>query len=251
MDDLDLLKAIPSEVVKSAYDDAVSPVLKETGKFGQDILKTLRLVFFPVQYAAALQDRLAKHLERSIARVPEERRVAPVESLALPIADQFKFHDEQSVVGQMFERLLSRAMDRERVGEAHPAFVQIVGQLAPDEAVLIKQIADARPAAYMRPPKKGAAALLNEERVALIKDSGLSEDLKGRLSAAVVRPEELAQPELVYTYIEHLVSLGIAAYTNEPWQADFQGAQYAGFDFWFIELNGLGRLFHRACLVDD
>ncbi|WP_211960885.1 Abi-alpha family protein [Cupriavidus plantarum] len=36
--------------------------------------------------------------------------------------------------------LLSRGMDRERVGEAHPAFIQIVGQLAPDEAVLIEQI---------------------------------------------------------------------------------------------------------------
>ncbi|RKR31695.1 uncharacterized protein DUF4393 [Paraburkholderia sp. BL17N1] len=251
MDDLDLMKALPSEIVKGAYDDAISPALKEAGKFGQDVAKTLRLVLFPLQYAAALQERLAQHLERSIARVPEDRRVAPVESLALPIAEHLKFHDEQSVVGAMFERLLARAMDRERVAEAHPAFVQIVGQLAPDEAILIRQIAGAHPAAYMRPPKKGAAALLNSERVALINASGLSENLKQRLAAVVVRPEELAQPELMYTYIEHLVSLGIASYTNDPWQAEFQGVQYAGFDFWFIELNGLGQLFHRACLVDD
>jgi hypothetical protein len=251
MDDLDLLKAIPPEVVKAAYVDTVSPALKETGKFGEDLVKTLRLALFPLQYAAALQDRLAKHLERSIARVPEERRVAPVESLALPIAEQLKFHDEESVVGEMFERLLARAMDRERVGEAHPAFVQIVGQLAPDEAVLIGQIAAARPSAYMRPPQKGSAALLKDEREALINASGLSEVQKRRLEAIVVRPEELAQSELVYTYIEHLVSLGVVSYTNEPWSAKFQGAKGAGFDFWFIELNGLGELFHRACLSDD
>jgi hypothetical protein len=251
MDDLDLLKAIPTDVVKAAYDDTVSPALKETGKFGQDLVKTLRLLLFPVQYAASVQDRLAKHLEKSVGRVPEDRRVVPVESLALRIAEQLKFHDDQSVVGEMFERLLARAMDRDRVAEAHPAFVQIVGQLAPDEAVLIAQIAGSSPAAYLRPSRKGTAALLADERAALLDASGLSDNLKRRLAGAAVRPEELAQPELVYTYVEHLVSLGIVAYTNEPWQAEFQGAQYAGFDFWFIELNGMGQLFHRACVVDD
>jgi hypothetical protein len=251
MDDLDLMKAVPPEVLKAAYDDTVSPALKETGKFGLDVIKTLRLALFPLQYAAAIQDRLATHLRKSIGRVPEDRRVLPVESLAFPIAEQFKYHDEESVVGEMFERLLARAMDRERVGEAHPAFVQIVGQLAPDEAMLIGQIAAVQTSAYMRPPQKAVAVLLRDERAVLISASGLSDDQKQHLEAVAVRPEELAQPDLVYTYIEHLVSLGIASYTNEPWNNEFKGAKGAGFDFWFIELNGLGTLFYRACLSDS
>jgi len=251
MDDLDLIKTIPPEVLKAAYEDTLSPALKETGRFGLDLIKALRLVAFPIQYAAALQDRLATHLQRSIERVPEDRRVLPVESLALPIAEQLKYHDDKSIVGEMFERLLARAMDRERVGEAHPAFVQIVGQLAPDEATLICQIATTRPSAFMRPPKKGLTALLENERATLISASGLTADQKQRLGIAAVRPEELAQPGLIYTYIEHLVSLGIVAYTNDPWSVEFQGAEGAGFDFWFVQLNGLGELFHRACLSDD
>lgn len=251
MDELDIFKAVPPEVVKAAYVDAVSPALKEAGKFGQNLVKTLRLVMFPVQCAAMLQDRLERHLQRSIDRVPEDRRVAPVESLALPIAEQLRYHDEGSSVGQMFERLLARSMDRERVGEAHPAFVQIVSQLAPDEAVLLGQIAVSRPTAYMRPPGQGSAALLKDERDALIAKSGLTEEQKQLLGNAVVRPEELAQPELIYTYIEHLVSLGIVAYTNDPWSAQFRGAKRSGFDFWFVQLNGLGELFQRACLSDN
>ena len=250
MDELDLMKAVPTEVVKAAYDDAISPALKETGKVGEDLVKTLRLVLFPLQFAAVIQDRLAKHLRRAIDRVPEERRAAPVESMALPIAEQLKYHDDESAVGEMFVSLLARSMDSERVGEAHPAFVQIVGQLAPDEAVLIQQIAAAQPSAYLRPPQKSRAVLLDDERDALIAASGLSEKQKQSLAAAAVCPEQLAQPELVYTYIEHLVSLGIVSYTNEPWTGEFQGAKGAGFDFWFIELNGFGTLFHRACLSD-
>ncbi|QIE30061.1 Abi-alpha family protein [Caballeronia sp. SBC2] len=191
-----------------------------------------------------------KHLERSVELVPEERRVAPVESLAIPIAEQLTFHDEASVVGHMFERLLARAMDRDRVGEAHPAFVQIVSQLAPDEAILIRQIAVARPSAYMRPPKKDVSVLLKGEREELINASGMSDDQKRQLQDIVVRPEELAQPSLVYTYIEHLVSLGLVSYTNEPWNAEFKGAKGANFDFWFVGLNGLGELFYRACLAE-
>ncbi len=251
MDELEMFKAVPSDVVKAAYDDAASGALKEAGKIGEDLVKTVRLVLFPLQYTAALQDRLAKHLRRAIDRVPEERRIAPVESLALPIAEQLRFHDEKSVIGAMFVSLLSRAMDRERVGEAHPAFVQIVGQLASDEAVLIQQISAAQPSAYMRPPKKGVAGLVKKEREALIDASSMSEEQKRHLQRVAVRPEELAQPELVYTYIEHLVSLGIVSYTNEPWNEGFKGAKGASFDFWFVGLNGLGELFHRACLADE
>ena len=253
MDELDLIKAIPPEVAKAAYDDAVSPALKETGKIGQDLVKTLRLVLFPFQYAAALQERLAEHLKKSIERVPENRRITPVEALALPIAEQLKFHNEESVIGKMFERLLARAMDRERVGEAHPAFVQIVSQLSPDEALLIQQIAAAQPSAYMRPPQKGMAVLLKDERATLIHASTMSGSQKQALEAVAVQPEQLSQPELVYTYIEHLVSLGIVSYDNEPTNSGaFKGAKKgADFDFWFVGLNGLGVLFHRACLSDD
>ncbi|WP_053064246.1 hypothetical protein [Caballeronia mineralivorans] len=94
MDDLDLIKTIPPEVLKAAYEDTLSPALKETGKFGLDLVKALRLVALPIQYAAALQDRLATHLRKSIERVPEDRRVPPVESLALPIAEQLKYYDD-------------------------------------------------------------------------------------------------------------------------------------------------------------
>lgn len=250
MNELDILKAIPPKVVEVAYDDAASPAMKELGKLGLDLIKTVRWVLSPLQFIAARQDRLAKHLAISVELVPEDRRITPAESLTLPILEELTFHDESSVVGHMFERLLARAMDRDRVGEAHPAFVRIVSQLAPDEAALIQQIACARPSAYMRPRKKSTAVLPKEERAALIAVSSLTEIQKRQLEAIVLRPEELVQPDLFYTYIEHLESLGIVAYTNEPWNGEFSGSRAGDFDFWFIELNGMGELFYQACLMN-
>jgi hypothetical protein len=58
-----LVKAVPAEVAKEAYGDAASGILKQVGKLGEDCLKTFRLALFPLQYAAAYQDRLAAHID--------------------------------------------------------------------------------------------------------------------------------------------------------------------------------------------
>ncbi|WP_075255651.1 DUF4393 domain-containing protein [Herbaspirillum camelliae] len=250
MDPINTTKLIPTEVLKEAYKDALSPAFKQLGEFGEDVIKTVRLVLFPTQYTATLQDRLAKHLKKSIEQVPQDNRIPPIESLALPIVEQLKYHDDTSLAGQMFVNLLSRAMDKERISEAHPAFVQIIGQLAPDEAVLIRQIGahKNRPAAYLRPLQKGSNVFLESQRVNLISQSELAHAAAEILLAVAVQPEEMAQPDLLYTYIEHLVSLGLVAYTNQPWEREFRNGKPASFDFWFIELTGIGRLFCKACL---
>lgn len=247
---IEVSSGIPPEVMQVAYSDAVTGAMKEAGKIGVDFLKTIRLMLFPVQYAAALQDRLALHISKSIGRVPEDNRIEPVESIALQIVDRLKFQEEDSPITELYLNLLARAMDKERVGEAHPAFVQIISQLAPDEALLIEQIASTPFSVYLRPPQYGYETYDAEARAQLIVDADISDEQKTRLRSITVRPEELAQPDLLYTYIEHLVSLGVVAYTNEP-RREFQPNKPTNFDFWFLELSGMGRLFRLACFSEE
>ncbi|MDV2086343.1 Abi-alpha family protein [Burkholderia pseudomallei] len=250
MDDQDLLKMIPAKVVENVYSDAVSGALKEAGKIGIDFVKTIRLMLFPVQYAAALQDRLARHISDSIGRVLEDKRIEPIESITLQIIDRLKFQEDGSPITELYLNLLARAMDKERVGEAHPAFVQIISQLAPDEALLIEQIASTSFSVYLRPPQQGYEIFDAKARAQVILDADMSDEQKTRLRSIAVRPEELAQPDLLYTYIEHLVSLGVVAYTNEP-RREFQPKKPTNFDFWFLELSGMGRLFRLACFSEE
>lgn len=251
MDANDLTKVIPGDLVKEAYSDAVSDTLKEASKVGVDLVKTVRLALFPIQYAAMLQDRLARHLRNSIERVPPERRIAPVESLSLHIADRLRYQEEGTVLTEMYVNLLARAMDKERVSEAHPAFVQIVGQLAPDEAHLIEQLSEHDPSAYIR-RKDCDEVMLQRDRDSAVDQAQCADDSKRLLKTLFVRPEELQQPSLLYVYIEHLVSLGLVSYTNDHQWASTYGTvktTMPGTDFWFIRLNGFGQLFHDACLT--
>ncbi len=251
MDANDVIKVLPEKVIEDVYSDAVSETLKEASKIGVDLVKTVRLVLLPIQYGAMLQDRLARHIRNSIDRVPPENRVAPVESLSLQIADRLKFQEEGSPLTEMYLNLLARAMDKERASEAHPAFVQVIGQLAPDEALLIEQLSSADPSAYIRRTGNDAV-MLEVDRAEAVDQAQCADDSKKLLKTFFVRPEDLAQPSLPYTYIEHLVSLGLVAYTNDHRWASKYGTvktSMSGVDFWFIRLNGFGQLFHRACLA--
>jgi len=135
----DLARAVP-EVARLAYIDAAAPGLKQAGKIGEDLLKTLRLILFPLQYAAVLQDRLEGYIDQAIRQVPHERLIAPIDSILLPIAERLRFQEGENPITEMYINLLARAMDGERVGEAHPAFISVISQLAPDEVVLLREI---------------------------------------------------------------------------------------------------------------
>ncbi|WP_275719436.1 Abi-alpha family protein [Ralstonia solanacearum] len=244
-DSTELLAKVAAEVATEAYSDAVSGAFREAGKVGEDLVKTVRLILFPFQYTAMLQDRLARHIKRALERVPVEDRIRPVESIAIPVAERLRVEVDDSLIGEMYVNLLARAMNRVHVGEAHPAFVHVIGQLAPDEGLLIEQLARESVAVYTRVPGCNAA-MLEAERTRAIETSNLWGEAKARIARIAVQPERLGQPDLVFTYIEHLVSLGLVSYTNEPWHSEFEGAKLNGCDFWFIHMNGFGNLFHKA-----
>ncbi|CUR74783.1 Abi-alpha family protein [Achromobacter xylosoxidans] len=238
-------KAIET-IAPQAYSDLVSDTFKEASGIGVDLVKTLRLIFFPLQFTAAMQDRLARRIKQSIAQVPEGRRIVPVSSIAHEVAERMRFQDDGSVLAEMYINLLARAMDRDRVGEAHPAFIQLIGQLAPDEVLLLAQLAELDFRLYTRPLEKGMHVHSPEERKAAFEAFTSAETDPLELAHRSIRPEDLGQTHLVYTYIEHLVSLGLVRYSNNHYPDT--NRRNRPIDFWCIQLSQFGALFHKACV---
>lgn len=240
-----------SPVIKDAYSDAVAPAMREFGKIGEDAVKVARLALFPIQYGALLQDRLARYLAKALDKVPEERRVAPRDAVMLPVAEKLRHEDEDgNPIADLYVNLLARAMDRERLGDAHPAFVHLIGQLAPDEILILLQLSEQRHRVFFR-RVPGEPALLHEQVATLLQR--MPDPVAAELHSAAVRPEDLAQPELFLTFLEHLVALGIVEYTNEPRSDESKKLSFLvlGFEYHFIQLTAFGHLFHRACVASD
>lgn len=246
-----LAKAAP-EVVREAYGDLASGALKEAGKLAEQIVKTVRLVLFPVQIAAAVQDRLVGYIDRAIRQVPEPHLIVPRESIVLPLAEKLRFQEPANPITDLYINLLSRAMDGERVGEAHPAFIGIISQLAPDEVVFLRELSKNEYTLILRMDEAWHCPSPQQ-----IKEAFDQSDMPPRLieksNSIVFTYGTLNQSDLFYVFLEHLYHLGLVQYINEP----SNDGEYKGFNrgrdyprFVFIRLSTFGKLFFKACVSD-
>jgi hypothetical protein len=67
--------------------------------------------------------------------------ITPPLHIAGPTLESLRYTGAIPPLRQMYENLLATAMDAESVEQAHPAFVEIIRQLTPDEAGILERLA--------------------------------------------------------------------------------------------------------------
>lgn len=215
VDILDALgKLVPKETIAKIYEDGLSGPAKEIGKLGTDVVKTARLLLAPLQYAAAYQDRLARTCERISKRVPEERRVeAPLE-IAGPVLENMRYVHEGSELWDLYEEVLTKAVDSEAQKTLHPSFAHIISLLSRDEAWILFRLRD-----------KSFAVVDH-----LDLDRAQNKFMNRLVETSELPKGELYLPELIELSYSHLESLNLATWPVEKQEATFpaEGAPQTG-----------------------
>ncbi|MEY0239869.1 Abi-alpha family protein [Providencia rettgeri] len=245
-----LIESIPKEVWLQLYNDSSQPMLRQFGRLGEDLAKTLRLVTLPIQCTAYIQDRIDRAFSKALHQVPEDRRIEPPEGLLLDIADKLKHHDSDSLIGRLYVELLTASMDSDRTNQAHPAFLPIIGQLSSDEALFLLRLSEKTPSIYVR-DKQNWNVVSQIEREAFLNDVTFPiHEVETKLMDLVLKPEEFYYPENFYIYIEHLNELGLLEYNNDflnkKWD-NWRKITSGRYDMWFIQLTKFGHLFFKCC----
>lgn len=247
---MELIQSVPKEVWLQLYNDTTHPMLRQFGRLGEDLAKTLRLITLPIQCAAYIQDRIDQGFAKALNEVPEERRIMPHEGMTLDIAEKLKHHPSDSLLGKLYVDLLSASMDKVRSGQAHPAFLPIIGQLSSDEAFFLRRLSESNPSSYIR-PKHGWAILSEEQRNKEFGDASFPiKDKEVRFSDILINPEEFYYPENFYIYIDHLNKLGLLEYVNDDinkHSTKWRELSSGELDFFFIRLSKFGQLFYDCC----
>jgi hypothetical protein len=75
-----------------------------------------------------------------VNKVPPQRRIDPKLQIVGPIYEHLKYMEDNSVLYELFEELLARSIDSERIAEAHPSFIHIISQLSHDEAIILLEL---------------------------------------------------------------------------------------------------------------
>lgn len=141
MEDLTGLgKVADSQIVKRIYEDGLSKATREAGETLADVTKAFRLFLAPIQLLAVAQDRLADFCNRVRSAVPEDRQIEAAPSIAAPVLLELRYMEDDNPITELYLNLLKRAIDRDKSEDAHPAFVRIIGQLCPDEAMILHHL---------------------------------------------------------------------------------------------------------------
>ena len=232
----DVGKVVP---IAEIYRDVAQPAAREVGEALGNAAKVARFALAPVDFLAAQHQRWKRYLERVADKVPEERRVEAHPQLAGPVFAGLQYVEETSINAELFINLLARAIDRERVSEAHPAFAQLISQLSPDEALILFHLKqrsfEFRQHAVYRPESNTF-----EPRTTTHNEFPL---------------HELVFPGNFTLYMDHLHSLNLAGIWQDGNQETImEGASslQTGVNIKSLTtLESFGRMFVQACVPDD
>lgn len=232
----DLGKNLP---VKDIYEDLAQPAIRETGAALGSVAKVARFALAPIDYLASFQDRWQRYLKRLSEKVPEERLLEPDPQVAGRIIEGLRYADEDGIIAEMFLNLLARALDKNRVGEAHPAFPLIVNQLSPDEALFLFLVKD-----YL---------IKRTERVVTDVSSTVG-DIQSSGSYAVPPNTPFSFPGHLDIYYNHLHSLNLikGEIISEPTEhfSERSGRQITTVNS-MVCFTPFGKLFARACIPNE
>jgi hypothetical protein len=115
--------------VEEFYKDAPQPAAREFGQSLGNSAKAARLLLAPIHYLAAQSDRLQIYFKRLSEKVNATDMIPVHPQIGGPVLDALRYVDDSGIIAEMYLNLLARAMDKQRVSEAHPAFPEIIRQL--------------------------------------------------------------------------------------------------------------------------
>ncbi len=131
-------------VITEAYKDVASPSVKPIGVMLSYLPRTIRLAFGRWEkWIVNGEESLLKTgelLKDKLENIPEEKICEPEPYVAIPAIQQLSYCENSEELRNLYANLLASSMNIDTKWKVHPSFVDIIKQLNPDEAKLLKSL---------------------------------------------------------------------------------------------------------------
>lgn len=131
-------------VFVEVYKDALSPAVKPIGEILSFLPRTVKVAFNGVEkWLINKEETLrltAESVREKIKVIPEEKLVEPEPYVAIPAMQQLSYCVNNEELRELYANLLVSSMNVDKKWQVHPAFVDIIKQLTPDEAKFIRNL---------------------------------------------------------------------------------------------------------------
>jgi hypothetical protein len=230
----ELAKVLP---IAEVYRDLLQPATQEVGKGLESVAKTARFALAPFEYLGNLHDRYLEFLQRVANKTKNQELVEVHPKITGSILDGIKYLEDDSILFDMFVELLSKAVTKEHSHSAHPAFINIINQLSPDEALMVY--------------------LFKKKNYEFWEQSDYNQSIGRFNNTRIIRndfpTEVLTYPDNYTMYINHLSNLqiaGVPEYKNQ--EPIFEQEKQTGVKIYrrtsFLDF---GFLFSKCCIPDE
>lgn len=133
------------ETVPDLYDDAFKPATQESGKTLSLVPRAINAALVPLrQWIAEREYKLTeteKLLAKKLEHVGEEKIVTPEPYVAVPAIQAISYSMNSEELRNLYANLLAKAMNSDTKDFVHPSFVEIIKQMSPIDALVLKEIA--------------------------------------------------------------------------------------------------------------
>lgn len=135
-----------SGVLEKAYDDLAHPTAKSLGNTASLIPRTIGVWLGKWEKWVINGEEsirlTAEAVREKAEKIPEEKLTEPEPYVAIPAVQQLSYCYDSEELREMYANLLVSSMNTDTKQAVHPSFVDIIKQLTPDEAKLLKAVKD-------------------------------------------------------------------------------------------------------------
>jgi hypothetical protein len=233
---------------KELYVDLLRPTAVETGKNLLVIARLISVAMAPfagmVWGMERVRDWIAAAMLKRLARTAPDQIQSPPPYIAGQILLQLPFCAEQEELREMYANLLAAAMTKKLAVQVHPAFIQIIQQLTPDEALIVRQIADGGPMFSLQ-ERFDDSQNLEKDTISL------SDQFRVLCESAVV-----SQPAMSDAYLDNLLRLKVLSETqwsegrlHTPHAFERAEQRVENTSGRLVELSAFGNRFILTCVL--
>ena len=139
---MECAKEASKEIAKEMYHDVVQPIVKPVAETVSLLPRAIQAALTPVeQWIEERRYNLAetkKLLQQKLEKIPLEQIVSPEAHIAVPAIQYISYCMDNEELRNMYANLLANSMNSFMKNDIHPAFIEIIKQLCPDEAKIMK-----------------------------------------------------------------------------------------------------------------
>ena len=131
-------------ILEKTYDDVVHPTAKSVGNTLSLVPRTIGVWLGKWEKWVVNGEEsirlTAQAVREKVAIIPEEKLSEPEPYVAIPVIQQLSYCYDSNELREMYANLLVSSMNIDTKNQVHPSFVDIIKQLTPDEAKLLKKL---------------------------------------------------------------------------------------------------------------